>query len=67
MPSSFEPCGLPQMIGTRYGALPIAHATGGLIDTVKHLNVEENSGNGFLFEHFSAEGLHWDIDKAMEF
>jgi len=25
MPSSFEPCGLPQMIGAIYGALPIAH------------------------------------------
>ena len=67
MPSSFEPCGLPQMIGARYGALPIAHATGGLIDTVKHINVEENSGNGFLFEHFSAEGLRWAVDQAMEF
>ena len=67
MPSSFEPCGLPQMIGARYGALPIAHATGGLIDTVKHMNVEENSGNGFLFEHFSAEGLRWAVDQAMEF
>jgi len=55
------------MIGTRYGALPIANATGGLIDTVKHLNVEEKSGNGFLFEHFSAEGLRWAVDKAMEF
>ena len=55
------------MIGTHYGALPIANATGGLIDTVKHLNVEEKSGNGFLFEHFSAEGLRWAVDEAMKF
>ncbi|MCX8239287.1 MAG: glycogen/starch synthase [Akkermansiaceae bacterium] len=67
MPSSFEPCGLPQMIGARYGALPIAHATGGLKDTVKHLNIHENSGNGFLFEHFTSEGFRWAIDQALEF
>jgi starch synthase len=67
MPSSFEPCGLPQMIGARYGALPIAHATGGLKDTVSHLNVEQDTGNGFLFEHFSAEGLRWAIDQALAF
>lgn len=67
MPSSFEPCGLPQMIGARYGSLPIAHATGGLKDTVQHLNVQENSGNGFLFEHFTAEGFRWAIDQALDF
>ncbi len=67
MPSSFEPCGLPQMIGARYGSLPIAHATGGLKDTVKHLNIHANSGNGFLFEHFTAEGLRWAIDQALNF
>lgn len=67
MPSSFEPCGLPQMIGARYGSLPIAHATGGLKDTVQHLNVPENRGNGFLFEHHNPEGFRWAIDQAMEF
>lgn len=67
MPSSFEPCGLPQMVGARYGALPIAHATGGLKDTVQHLNVEENRGNGFLFEHFNSTGLRWAIDEALAF
>ncbi len=67
MPSSFEPCGLPQMIGARYGTLPIVHHTGGLKDTVQHLNIEENTGNGFAFEHFDAGGLRWAIDEALRF
>jgi starch synthase/alpha-amylase len=67
MPSLFEPCGLPQMIGTIYGALPIAHDTGGIHDTIRHLNVEQNKGNGFLFETYDSNGLFWAINQAMEF
>ena len=67
MPSRFEPCGLPQMIGPIYGSLPVAHDTGGIHDTVVHLDVEKNSGNGFLFETFDSGGLFWAIDQAMGF
>jgi len=67
MPSSFEPCGLPQMIGARYGTLPIVYRTGGLRDTVSHLNLEEHTGNGFLFDHFNSEGFRWAIDQALNF
>lgn len=67
MPSKFEPCGLPQMIAPIYGSLSVAHATGGIRDTVTHLDVRSNSGNGFLFEIFDAEGLSWAIDQAMVF
>ncbi len=49
MPSLYEPCGLPQMIGMIYGALPVAHDTGGLHDTIRHLSVELDEGNGFLY------------------
>ena len=51
MPSRFEPCGLTQMQAQRYGALPIAHATGGLADTI------EDGETGFLFQEPSAESL----------
>ena len=67
MPSSFEPCGLPQMIGAIYGALPVAHDTGGIHDTVFHLDVPKNTGNGFLFKTFDSGGLSWAIDQAMQF
>lgn len=67
MPSLFEPCGLPQMIGPIYGSLPIVHDTGGLHDTVDHINIERDTGNGFVFKTFDSGGLRWAIDQAMRF
>jgi len=67
MPSRFEPCGLPQMIGPIYGVLPVAHDTGGIHDTITHLDLARDRGNGFLFEYFDAEGLFWAIQQAMAF
>jgi ADP-glucose type glycogen/starch synthase len=67
MPSLFEPCGLPQMTAPIYGSLPVVHATGGLYDTIRHLDADQSTGNGFSFEFYSAEGLRWAIDRAMDF
>ncbi|OQX62483.1 MAG: glycogen synthase [Desulfococcus sp. 4484_241] len=67
MPSSFEPCGLPQMIGPIYGSLPVARDTGGIHDTVTPIDVDNNRGNGILFETFDAQGLSWAIDRAIDF
>jgi starch synthase/alpha-amylase len=67
MPSLFEPCGLPQMIGAIYGALPVVNDTGGLHDTVAPLDVKNNSGNGFIFETYDSGGLFWAIQEAMKF
>ena len=50
MPSRYEPCGLSQMIAMRYGCVPIARATGGLANTIKHIAHSLNGGTGFLFE-----------------
>jgi len=43
MPSSFEPCGISQMLALRAGQPCLVHAVGGLKDTVQHLE------NGFCF------------------
>lgn len=67
MPSLFEPCGLPQMIGQIYGALPVAHDTGGIHDTVTHIDDSGDQGNGFKFDIYDTSGLMWAIDRAMDF
>ncbi len=60
MPSRFEPCGLTQMQAQRYGALPIAHATGGLADTI------DDGTTGFLFSTLSSEGLMAACHRAFD-
>ena len=67
MPSLFEPCGLPQMTATIYGSLPIVRNTGGLHDSISHLNIETQTGNGFRFDNYDIGGLSWAIDQAMDF
>ncbi len=67
MPSRFEPCGLPQMIGMIYGALPVVYDTGGLHDTVVPLDLEHDRGNGFRFEFHDAQGLMWAMEEALTF
>ncbi len=67
MPSRYEPSGLPQMEGPRYGTLPIVRATGGLRDTVEELDWKSGTGNGFLFEDYSASALLRAIGRAVAF
>lgn len=67
MPSLFEPCGLPQMTSPLYGSLPVVHSTGGLYDTVRHLDVANSTGNGFCFDYYGPDGLRWAMDQAMNF
>lgn len=67
IPSRYEPCGLTQMIGMRYGCVPLARATGGLKDTIidYHQGTKENS-TGFLFEEASSNHLAGAIRRALQ-
>ncbi|HTX80152.1 MAG TPA: glycogen/starch synthase [Longilinea sp.] len=60
MPSRYEPCGLSQLIAMRYGTIPLAHAIGGLADTIKDVSLPNPTG--FLFSDLTpqsfANGLH---------
>ena len=48
MPSRFEPCGLNQLYAMAYGTAPVAHATGGLRDTVLPFNPWDGAQTLFL-------------------
>jgi starch synthase len=67
MPSKSEPCGLSQMIASRYGAVPVVRETGGLADSIKGYWVdgEEIKGNGFTFANYSSAELEDRINAAL--
>ena len=58
MPSSFEPCGISQLISMEYGTVPLVRATGGLKDTVKQLNNKTLKGTGFVFKEYKAKEFY---------
>jgi len=64
VPSRFEPCGLVQLYAQRYGTLPVAHATGGLTDTIVDCDVSLETGTGFLFETPTAASLVGAVQRA---
>jgi len=63
MPSRFEPCGITQMTALKYGTVPVVHKIGGLADTV--IQWGNPSGNGFLFENYSADDLIKSVRSAV--
>ena len=63
MPSKSEPCGLAQMIASRYGTVPIVRETGGLADSIKDFNLE--NGNGYTFAEYSPSALLSTVKRAL--
>ncbi len=66
VPSHYEPCGLVQMFGLRYGTAPIVRATGGLRDTVQQFDSRQGAGNGFVFSPYEVPSLMEAIDQALD-
>ena len=66
MPSRYEPGGLIQLYGFKYGSVPIVRATGGLKDTVEEFNPGTGRGNGFVFSSYQAADLLAAVDRSLE-
>ncbi len=67
IPSRFEPCGLTQLYGLRYGTLPIVARTGGLADTVIDANdagLRSNCATGFQFAPINSIMFGQAISRA---
>lgn len=64
MPSRTEPCGLAQMIASRYGAIPITRETGGLNDSI--VDFGTGHGNGWTFKNYSARDFVYVVRNAVE-
>ena len=62
MPSISEPCGLSQMIASRYATVPVVRETGGLYDSIKPYG---NGGNGFTFASCNAYDMLYVIHEAL--
>jgi len=63
VPSRFEPCGLTQMYGLRYGTLPLVRRTGGLADTV--IDAASEHANGFVFDAALGADLGAALQRAL--
>lgn len=64
MPSKIEPCGISQMIASRYGSVPIVREVGGLKDTIKDFGCVEG-GNGYTFTNYNPNDLSYQLNRAI--
>ncbi|MBD2542238.1 glycogen synthase GlgA [Coleofasciculus sp. FACHB-SPT36] len=70
VPSNYEPCGLTQMIGLKYGTVPIVRAVGGLVNTVFDRDYDQTKPpekrNGFVFEHSDEPAFESAMERAFK-
>jgi len=65
VPSRFEPCGLTQLYGLRYGAVPLVRQVGGLADTVIDADTDAARGTGFAFRAAAPADLENAVHRAV--
>jgi starch synthase len=68
VPSRFEPCGLTQLYGLRYGNVPVVARTGGLADTVIDANEAASAARvatGFQFAPVTPDALREAVRRAI--
>ncbi|MBC7454735.1 MAG: glycogen synthase GlgA [Massilia sp.] len=67
VPSRFEPCGLTQLYGLKYGTLPLVRKVGGLADTVVDCSLEnmaDGLATGVVFDTFDDTGINAALRRA---
>lgn len=70
VPSNYEPCGLTQMIGLKYGTVPIVRGVGGLVNTVFDWDYDQEHSpqerNGFVFYQTDPQALESALGRAFD-
>jgi starch synthase len=66
IPSRIEPGGLSAMYSLKYGALPVARATGGIQEIIEDYDPTLNSGFGFLCYENTPDAFWDSIKRARE-
>ncbi len=67
IPSRFEPCGLTQLYGLRYGCVPVVARVGGLADTVVDANdaaLSAHAATGVQFSPVTQEALEHALERT---